>query len=791
MKIDCKILAIITVLLLFKIQTSLSMDICNAIQNGNKNRVKRVVEEHKNLIHTIINKAYLNNWTPLHVAARKGNLEIVTYLIKNDADPNVKTKKGWTPLHIAADKGHVKTVTYLIKNDADPNAKTKTGWTPLHVAAKKGHVEIVTYLIKNDANPNIKNKTGLTPLHIAAKEGHVKTVAYLIKNGADPNAKTKIGWTPLHFAAKEGQLEVVAHLIKNNGINPNAKTKTGWTPLHSAADKGRLEIVAYLIKDNGIDPNVKTKRGWTPLHFAADKGHVKTVAYLIEHGADIHAKTKTGWTSLHSAADKGQLEIVAYLINNNGINPNIKTKRGRTPLHFAADKGHVETVAYLIENGADIHAKDNWHSTALFEASWRDHWHVVKYFIENNLVDIEIKNSVGNTLCYLASRSKKVDVVKWLLERGASVAKCGWFDFTPLHVAVCPSFISSKNSTSDYNKLQLEIAKILIEHNAAINAKDKYGRTPLHNAVECNLDIVKYCIEKGANVNIADENGNTPLYFAIKTHRHTPGSKLEIVKYLVRQGIYFNKKDINQAIEFKAYKIADYLRKKLPYVINRDISLLKILKNIKNNNLDTARTLINKSDINRAGLLNFLLFRSINNAPPSTIKFLLSEGANPNATNIKNQTPIIKLIQESSLKGKNFEAYKHLLKHGAKKSINHSDYENRDALYYALLKRCKQKVITTLVKNGAQVTKAHKTYIKMLRVKNDYDILLPYNNRFDISYCSICLNDFHETQEISVTPCNHPYDTQCIEGWLLEVGKKNCPICRKHVGFRHKKFFLK
>ena len=43
---------------------------------------------------------------------------------------------GFTPLHLAAQEGHVDMTNLLMKNDADPNAKAKNGLAPMHLCAQ-------------------------------------------------------------------------------------------------------------------------------------------------------------------------------------------------------------------------------------------------------------------------------------------------------------------------------------------------------------------------------------------------------------------------------------------------------------------------------------------------------------------------------------------------------------------------------------------------------------------------------------------------------------------------------
>jgi len=62
-----------------------------------------------------------------------------------------------------------------------------------------------------------------------------------------------------------------------------------------------------------------------------------------------------------------------------------------------------------------------------------------------------------------------------------------------------------------------EIAQLLIAKGADVNAKNKYGGTPLHYAA--TKEIAELLIAKGANVNMREIDGSTPLDLAIKRKR--------------------------------------------------------------------------------------------------------------------------------------------------------------------------------------------------------------------------------------------------------------------------------
>jgi ankyrin len=57
-----------------------------------------------------------------------------------------------TPLHIAARMGNVDNVVLLLQHGANPDATTKDNYTPLHIAAKEGHEEVVSVLLDHGAS---------------------------------------------------------------------------------------------------------------------------------------------------------------------------------------------------------------------------------------------------------------------------------------------------------------------------------------------------------------------------------------------------------------------------------------------------------------------------------------------------------------------------------------------------------------------------------------------------------------------------------------------------------------
>ena len=122
-------------------------------------------------------------------AVKEGRLDIVKYLVEQEANVNQADKDGDTPLNWAAKKGHLDIVEYLVEHRADVNQANKYGDTPLISAVRNGHLNVVKYLIEHGADFYKRNNDGNTPLYLADKRGHSNIVEYLrnLERLQDPN----------------------------------------------------------------------------------------------------------------------------------------------------------------------------------------------------------------------------------------------------------------------------------------------------------------------------------------------------------------------------------------------------------------------------------------------------------------------------------------------------------------------------------------------------------------------------------------------------------------------------
>jgi ankyrin repeat protein len=113
------------------------------------------------------------------------NIEIVKYLLKQNAKLNIRDGEDQTALMIAADKDFIEICKMLIAKGAALNASDEyNAMTPLHTAAYKGNYEICKLLIKAGANIKCLDGDGYNALELAVHHENWEIANLLIDSGA-------------------------------------------------------------------------------------------------------------------------------------------------------------------------------------------------------------------------------------------------------------------------------------------------------------------------------------------------------------------------------------------------------------------------------------------------------------------------------------------------------------------------------------------------------------------------------------------------------------------------------
>ncbi|XP_040607807.1 ankyrin-2 isoform X46 [Mesocricetus auratus] len=490
----------------------------------------------------------------LHIAARKDDTKSAALLLQNDHNADVQSKmmvnrtteSGFTPLHIAAHYGNVNVATLLLNRGAAVDFTARNGITPLHVASKRGNTNMVKLLLDRGGQIDAKTRDGLTPLHCAARSGHDHVVELLLERGAPLLARTKNGLSPLHMAAQGDHVECVKHLLQHKAPVDDV-TLDYLTALHVAAHCGHYRVTKLLL-DKRANPNARALNGFTPLHIACKKNRIKVMELLVKYGASIQAITESGLTPIHVAAFMGHLNIVLLLLQN-GASPDVTNIRGETALHMAARAGQVEVVRCLLRNGALVDARAREEQTPLHIASRLGKTEIVQLLLQH-MAHPDAATTNGYTPLHISAREGQVDVASVLLEAGAAHSLATKKGFTPLHVAAkygsldVAKLLLQRRAAADSagkngytplhiaaKKNQMQIASTLLNYGAETNTVTKQGVTPLHLASqEGHTDMVTLLLEKGANIHMSTKSGLTSLHLAAQE------DKVNVADILTKHG---------------------------------------------------------------------------------------------------------------------------------------------------------------------------------------------------------------------------------------------------------------
>ena len=160
-------------------QASQTSNIHVCAQDGDLSTVQRIVSAGKQ---SVSSRDSMQR-TPLHRAARGGQVAVIHFLLEKGADINARDEYKWTPLHMAAESNKAEAVKSLIDRGADIRARDSDARTALHRAAEHNSGDAITVLLEAASATlvPIKDDIGRTAKDVAKAMNHDEAVHIIEK----------------------------------------------------------------------------------------------------------------------------------------------------------------------------------------------------------------------------------------------------------------------------------------------------------------------------------------------------------------------------------------------------------------------------------------------------------------------------------------------------------------------------------------------------------------------------------------------------------------------------------
>lgn len=502
--------------------------------------------------------------TPLHWAARRGNINILEVLLKQEGiGATMKGERDRNVLHLAA-QGPARTATIaaemLIAANVSPRESDVDGWLPLHLAACWGGVDLMEFLLTKDKdmlgarmtngdtilhvayrnceamiwvieqgfNIDVENNEGMTVLMNASKNGVDESVGLLMAFGANTDVLDSTNRSALHHAVETKNTTIAHMLLDANAAVLFQLDSAGLSVLYTAIMQGLTGFALRVLKvletysaAHGMHDELlkvlnavtgPTQR--TPLLLAARRDLRQLVEKIVQLGADLDKRDYTGATALVYAIKKENEKTVRTILDaqSNVKKPAISARHGH---HRSNSHGHSQSGGH-----------SSVHPATLQWAAMAGQVDMVKLLLSYG-VDVNEQSGQFNTALTAAAAGGYSDVVGLLLENDANAMLSGGSYPSALSAAV------SSGSKSTFNLL-------LANNKTAVLSRDIQGRNALHIAVQSGflyafetiLGVVENLNERAdlrpfGTATEPDKQGRRLLHFA------ACGGDAEVLRYFL------------------------------------------------------------------------------------------------------------------------------------------------------------------------------------------------------------------------------------------------------------------
>ena len=422
------------------------------------------------------------------MACMAGDIECIDLLLQRGLDVNFSGYYYGTVLQAASRVGNIKIVECLLKSGAEVNILQGVHGTPLRAAVIQGHEDLVRTLIIHGADVNLRyeeqdqsvlhlalgskcyEEQDQSVLHLALGSKNNAIFKLLLDAGAEKNIRTNHDQHVLILACKHGDATLVGRLLASGvdvGVSGTKLEHSDHipyevaTPLHAACANGHFSVVRLLV-DHGADIEKTNESSATPLIAAVRANNLPVVRLLLDAGADVNHALDV--TALSEAAEKCELEIVEELLSAGAIICDLSTKENALA-RACRSRHHIVAELLLANLRGNKYEVEICHE-ALSAAIESDEREMVRLLLEHGL-------SPSFKMLRCACRVGVQEVVRMLADTGIDVNEDDGEDEPLLHVAACHS--------------KVDIVQFLISRGANTMLRSARYGSPLIAALEGTL----------------------------------------------------------------------------------------------------------------------------------------------------------------------------------------------------------------------------------------------------------------------------------------------------------------
>lgn len=189
----------------------------------------------------------------LHAAARKNDVYTAEDLIGKGFSTEECDNRGWKPLHIAAARGNLEVLRCLVAHtgNIDIANEQMSNETPLGLAAEYDQADAIEILAAAKANIEARNSCDDTPLMVAAIEGCSSAVRKPIQLGAELDCHNPLESALFLLCGRTSRrgdrLETLQMMLQAGAWADGTDNRMGWIPLQNAAEWSEEAIVSALL----------------------------------------------------------------------------------------------------------------------------------------------------------------------------------------------------------------------------------------------------------------------------------------------------------------------------------------------------------------------------------------------------------------------------------------------------------------------------------------------------------------------------------------------------------------